>query len=96
MAFKVLTIKNSKPTLVGSFGYAAAIGPVTMSVRDTGEEWRVELKTNGQSFLGTGRSVALALRSLDATKRHAAIKHESRGRTPERVRVAATLLEGSR
>ena len=65
---------------------------VSIAISDSG--WLAELKVNGELFSGKGGSAVLALQDLQTGIMKAAVKHQRRGRAPEKVRVAATLLQG--
>ena len=74
-----------------SHGRLSALNGV---VHQGSSEWLAELKVNGEIFSGKGGSAAVALQDLQTGIMKAAVKHQRRGRAPERVRVAATLLHG--
>lgn len=92
MLVKILDIKNAQSTF-GSWTIAIPVDRVGLSVV-VGAECQAELKTRGESFTGKGPSVVLAIQDLAANITNAAIKKERRGRTPDRVRLAASLLHG--
>ena len=60
----------------------------------TASEWLAKLKVNGKLFRGKGGSAVAALSDLQTGIMKDAVKHERRGRATDRVRVAATLLQG--
>jgi hypothetical protein len=88
-----LSIDNATKPYIGSLTEAVALGRVVVTLAADGSHYRAELKARQETFAGKGASAVLALQDLAATITKAAIKRERRGRAPDRVRVAATLLQ---
>jgi hypothetical protein len=88
---KILAIKNTSPSVV-SLTFALPIGPVSVSLTSDGAEYRAALTAKGETFIGRGKSPVLALQELATGITEAAVKQQPKGRTRNRVRVAATLL----
>jgi hypothetical protein len=93
MAVKIVELKNTALP-IGSWAFAVPLGRVAVSVAVDNAVWRAELKVNGEAFAGKGSTAVMALRDLETAIMKAAVKHQGRGRAPERVRVAASLLHG--
>lgn len=92
MSKKLLFIKNAE-SKIPSWTEAFPISRVDVSVA-IGPECKAVMKASGETFTGKGESVLLAVTDLASAITKAAIKPSRRGRTPDRVRVAASLLQG--
>lgn len=74
-----------------------SLGKVGVSISSDGNggnRYKATLTARRESFDGKGRSVSVALQNLSTAITDAAIKRSAKGRTPDRVRIAVTLLKG--
>ena len=94
MPRSIIQIENTASRPFGSFTTSVRLGRVAVSLAISDSGWLAELKVNGELFSGKGGSAVLALQDLQTGIMKAAVKHQRRGRAPEKVRVAATLLQG--
>ncbi|MGE3509768.1 MAG: hypothetical protein AB7N65_12885 [Vicinamibacterales bacterium] len=91
---KIIDVKNTDSPF-GSWVIAVPLHRVTTTLTMVDKEWRAALTANDELFSGKGPSVVMALQSLQTAIMTAAVKRQRRGRAPERVRVAATLISGA-
>jgi hypothetical protein len=90
---KLVWIKNAKSQM--SLTETVRLGQLRIAVEGpTAGKYTARLMAGGVPFTGTGRSVVLAIHDLTATITEAAVKQTHYGRTPDKVRIAATLLQG--
>jgi hypothetical protein len=67
---------------------------ISVSVERDGGGYRATIRARREHFHGKGLSPSTALQDLLASIANAAVKQYAKGRTPDRARVAATLLHG--
>ena len=92
---RVVSVPNTE--LVYSLTDTVPLGKPTVSIASDGQggsRYTATLVARRESFEGKGRSVSIALQNLATAITEAAIKRSAKGRTPDRVRIAATLLKG--